>query len=449
MKRLAVLKKFFRIHKRKIKYLAAALFLGFAVIAWLAYIASIHAAQIFNREMARQHLLDGSVTVERLVASPLGHVSFENLEWKGTYDNNRVIIPSGSFKVRPLDIVFKRISTRTIENLELNDADIELTFTPRMHIRGFKAAERLEKPPEKKGEKKKRNFDIKLKNLDVALKLNHCHVTIHFKQRLHKFTDVNADIHYNSKDKLDIDFSTGELAGTLEGHGIDLQGSVDLKPKVSTCNLSLGIRGLNPSSLGTGMNIHERVSAAAAVTGPISEPVFVGELFMKNLNLPGLKFTNVKGNFKYEDGYIAAKNVKADIFGGTCDAYGGFNIDTKAYEVNVLGHDLHSEDAANVSFFRTLVQLDLHMLCDGDNRSTLTYGSFYSGKGMYAIVKFDSIKGTFSNQYKKLKFSDVEIQSESGDIVAPQFELVDGKLHLGNLYYVSPDGRRTRISFFG
>ena len=114
-----------------------------------------------------------------------------------------------------------------------------------------------------------------------------------------------------------------------------------------------------------------------------------------------------------------------------------------------MGHDLHSEDATNIPYFRTLVQLDLKMLCDGDNRSTLTYGSFYSGKGIYAIIKFNSIKGTFSNQYKQLKFSDVEIKSDGGDIVAPQFELVDGKLQMGNLYYVAPGGARARIHFFG
>ena len=114
-----------------------------------------------------------------------------------------------------------------------------------------------------------------------------------------------------------------------------------------------------------------------------------------------------------------------------------------------MGHDLHSEDATNIPYFRTLVQLDLKMLCDGDHRSTLPYGSFYSGKGIYAIIKFNSIKGTFSNQYKQLKFSDVEIKSDGGDIVAPQFELVDGKLQMVNLYYVAPGGARARIHFFG
>ena len=72
--------------------------------------------------------------------------------------------------------------------------------------------------------------------------------------------------------------------------------------------------------------------------------------------------------------------MTADVFEGTCDARGGFNIDTKAYNVSVMGHDLHSEDATNIPYFRTLVQLDLKMLCDGNSRSTLTYGSFYSGK---------------------------------------------------------------------
>lgn len=442
MKRL---KGFLQKHRRKIKWILLSFLASLLVLVWLAYIASVHAAQIFNREMAKQHFFDGTITVERLTATPMGHVRFENLEWKGSHDGNRVFIPSGSFQVRSLDIVLKRISTRTIQELELNEAEIQLTFTENMHIRGIRAAE-VPKPAEQKGRKKK--FDIKLKNVDAHVKLNHCKLTACYKQRIHAFQDVNADLRYNSSDKLTIDFSTGELGGTLEGKGVDIQGSVDLKPQVSTYDLKLGIKELNPSSLGTGLDIKERVTASATVTGELPDPVIVGELYMPKLNLPGLRFTNVKGNFKYADGYIDAQNVTADVFEGTCDARGGFNIDTKAYNVSVMGHDLHSEDATNIPYFRTLVQLDLKMLCDGNSRSTLTYGSFYSGKGIYAIIKFNSIKGTFSNQYKQLKFSDVEIKSDGGDIVAPQFELIDGKLRMGNLYYVAPGGNRARIHFF-
>ena len=88
------------------------------------------------------------------------------------------------------------------------------------------------------------------------------------------------------------------------------------------------------------------------------------------------------------------------------------------------------------------------MSCNGDNRSTVTYGTFTSGKGIYALVKFDSISGAFSNQYKRLKFDDVTIKSVSGDIVAPQFELLDGKLHMGDLYYVSENGHAPRSACF-
>lgn len=439
------MKAFLLRHFRKIKYGLLVLLAGFLVLFWLAYIASIHAAQIFNREIAKQDFLDGTITVERLTATPLGHVRFYGLEWKESRSGNRITVPSGSFHVKPLDIILRRINTRTIQRVELDNADIDLTFDKNMHVRGIKAAE-LPLPLEERRRKKK--FDIKLKNVDVAVKLNHCKMTARYKERVHTFEDVNADLVYNSADKLTIDFSTGELGGTLEGQGVDIQGNVDLKPAVSTYDLKLGIKNLNPSSLGTGLDVHERVTASANVTGKLPEPVIVGELYMPNLNLPGLKFTKVKGSFKYQDGKIEAQNVTADIFEGTCDAEGSFNIDTKAYRVNVMGHDLHSEDATNIPYFRTLVQLDLKMLCDGDNRSTLTYGSFTSGKGIYAIIKFNSIKGTFSNQYKQLKFSDVVIKSDGGDIVAPQFELVNGKLHLGNLYYVAPGGGRAWIHFF-
>ena len=145
------MKAFLQKHRRKIKWILLCVLASFLVLAWLAYIASIHAAQIFNREMARQHFFDGTITVERLTATPLGHVRFENLEWKGSHDGNRVFIPRGSFQVKPMDIVLRKISTRTIQELELNEAEIDLTFTEHMHIRGIQAAE-LSQPAARKGE---------------------------------------------------------------------------------------------------------------------------------------------------------------------------------------------------------------------------------------------------------------------------------------------------------
>ena len=53
MKRL---KGFLQKHRRKIKWILLSFLASLLVLVWLAYIASVHAAQIFNREMAKQHL---------------------------------------------------------------------------------------------------------------------------------------------------------------------------------------------------------------------------------------------------------------------------------------------------------------------------------------------------------------------------------------------------------
>jgi hypothetical protein len=86
------------------------------------------------------------------------------------------------------------------------------------------------------------------------------------------------------------------------------------------------------------------------------------------------------------------------------------------------------------------------MKCNGDNKSTLTYGSFYSGSGSYAILKFDRISASFSNQYKNLVFSDVLIESTAGDITTPLLSIDDGKLHLGKIYLTNRDtGMKTQV----
>lgn len=51
----------------------------------------------------------------------------------------------------------------------------------------------------------------------MDLILNHCRVTAYYKERVHTFKDVNAAIHYDSKDRIDIDFSTGNWAEPWKG----------------------------------------------------------------------------------------------------------------------------------------------------------------------------------------------------------------------------------------
>ena len=184
----------------------AAIFFGAAAVLFImAWILSRQAAAIFNLVAERQHFLEGHITVETLSATPLGHVHFQNLVWESENGEDKVVIPDGRFHVKPLDIILRRPSTSTIDSLELNGADIALTFDERMHIKGIRAIERVQSPPGDR-HKAKKPFDIKLKNLNVEVTLNHCRLTAYYKTRIHTFSDVNAKLHYDSKDKLTIDF---------------------------------------------------------------------------------------------------------------------------------------------------------------------------------------------------------------------------------------------------
>ncbi len=438
-------------HTKKIIFIAFLLIAGSIIFWWLAYLATIHCAEIFNRTMADQNFVRGTVTVDRISANIKGAVTFENLKWVDQRGKPVAVIPNGSFKVRIWDVVTNHMSIGTITYAELDNAVLDLKFNEKMHIVGIRAAERVPEkklPTNKKKDKTKEPFNVRLKDTDMILKLVDCKLTATSTKHQREFilNNVNTTIHYDSDDKIDIEFTTGRFGGSLIGDGVGLHGSIDLKPVIATYNLNLGIKELNPSSLGTGLNIKDKVTAGAHITGQLPDPLITGKLAMHELNIPALHFTNLKGDFRYQDGLITANNVFADVYGGNCDAYGSFNLDTKAYDVYVKGHALRSEIAAKSALIRCAIELDLAMSCNGDNKSTLTYGSFYSGPGSYTILKFDKISASFSNQYKKLVFSDVLIESKAGDITTPLFSIDNGKLQLGNIYLTNKaTGTKTQM----
>lgn len=412
----------------------------------MAYGASLQAAALFNRIMASQKLIEGNIQVETLSATPWGSVTFTNLKWTDDTDSNVVVIPEGSFKVKPWDVVWRQLKPSSITEATISDADMTFVFDDNMHIKGIRAMEEP-KPKKFKSHKEKQPFDIKLKDMDVKISMHNCKLTALYQKRVFELDKVNADVHYDSDDKMDIDFSIGDFGGTLIGDGIILRGTVDLKPKISTCDLRMRIKELNPSSLGTGLNINEKVTAVAHVTGPVADPNIEGRLAMEELNLPGLNFKKLVGEYKYDDGLITANNVKAKIFGGTCDADGDFNIDTKAYNVNCLGHNLQGGMAAHTPLLSCEVELDLKMRCNGDNKSTETFGSFTSGKGKYAVIFFESISGSFHNQFNNLVFTDVVINTPLGEVMSPQFSLKKGKLRMGDIYLANRNtGEKVKLN---
>lgn len=161
-------------------------------------------------------------------------------------------------------------------------------------------------------------------------------------------------------------------------------------------------------------------------TGPLDQPEARGRLHMERLNLPALRFTDVSGDVYYRDSLLQFTQVKAKVYGGTLDAYGDYNLETRAYNIYGHGEDLNSSTALHDMKFRTLVAMDITMRCDGNPRHLRAYGSFQSGSGYYFPLHFNSISGRFNNRYHELDFYDVVISTAMGDIATDALHIVNG-----------------------
>lgn len=446
-----MLKKF--LTPAKIKITVLFLILAVAVFYALCYLASLQAADIFNKVVARQHVLEGSLTVERLSANPFGRVSFYNLVWTNPSGEQLAVVPEGYIHVRPWDIVTRNITTTTVKSVELDRAILNLNFNKDMSVKNIDRTKRDTSAVRKTGKRQPINKEqwatskiIGQKDFNFRLLLKDCVLNTVYEKRNFAMDKVNADIYTNTKDKITIDFSSGPFSGTVVAQGLNIKGTVDLAKERPVANLSLNISECNPSSLGTGIDVHETVSTDANVTGILPDMVIDGSMRMEKLTIPALDFTNVVGFYHYADGIIEASKVTANVYGGTVDAFGDFNLDTKGYNLDIKGQDLKAMIAARDPKIRCDVKLDVKIRSDGNPKTTLTYGNFESGEGSYMMVPFKSIKGEFSNINKVLSFKNVVISTKFGLVKSDAFQIVRGKLKLNDLYLEDEtSGKRQKL----
>ena len=137
----------------KIKVITVLVLLAAVVFYTLCYLASIRAAEIFNREIARQHVLQGTLTVGRLSANPLGKVSFHDLVWLSPEGEKLAQIPEGYIHVSPWDVVTRNYSTTMIKSVELDNAIINLNFNKDMSVKDVDRSKRDVKAVRKNGKR--------------------------------------------------------------------------------------------------------------------------------------------------------------------------------------------------------------------------------------------------------------------------------------------------------
>ena len=433
------------------------------------------AAAIFNKVVAEQKMLKGTVTVEKIYANIFGEVDFENLLWKDTRGNTLVNIPEGSFKVSLLDIITNNFKASTIQELTLNGASISLRLNEKMEVdfvgqspdfkkvdqemksksdawakkvnRESKSEEELKKLGERrrkiqqeKIEKNWQNFNLEGNKINLNLALNDCRIEIFYRDRHYLLSGVNFETKIDTADKMTLNARTGIFGGTMSGRGLRINGTIDFKPKVPQCDLSVLFFEVDPSSLGFGMNVHDAMTLSAHFSGDISRPIGTGIVKMNELHIPGLDFYKVAGNIFYEDSILKFTDVTAEVYEGDLTAYGDYNLDTRYYNIYGHGKNLKTYAALPNSHLHCNVDLDITINSKGNARETSTSGSFSSSKGRYSVFKIDKISGKFKTEYNSINFYDVAIDVWNLKVSTDALSIVDKKLKLNPIKITDENG---------
>lgn len=404
-----------------------------------ALFASHGAAFIFNRVMETQSVVKGTIHVNTLSADIRGHVNFTDLEWDDPDGMPILVVPTGSFKVNPWDFILHRsLKTTTLREITLNDSTVSVKFDKDMsaQIIPSDAPEPVKKSTTL--DEKIRTLNMTDKKFNLRINLNNCRFEAYKDDKQYVMTSVDASLHLKSNEFLTVKFSSGPFSGTAVGDGINIDGSVNLHTPIPEADLEVNFLKVDPSSVGFDKSVHDPLTLKTRFTGAVSAPVAHGKLEMDKLSIPALDFTNVRGDIDYKNGIFRFTNVTADVYNGKLFAYGDYNLNTRAYTICGKGTRLDSRIALKRMEFKCLVDTDITMVCDGNPDNLLTYGSFRSGKGRYTFFPFNYLEGKFSNRRHLLEFFDVAIDTKFGLITTDAFQIVNGKLLLGDISIVFP-----------
>lgn len=459
--------------KKCLKRLGLALLVVCLLILLALEIISRGAAQIFNYAMANQDMLRGTITVERLISDITGHVYFTGLEWKDREGNPILEIPSGDFRVNVWDVLTRDFKSTTIRELTVNQPSVSVHLSDDMKVdfvRPSPDMDRLKKESEdwrekvnlatldarerravgqwrrehhqQKVQRDWHNFNAAGKHLKLRLNVHDGGVEVFYRERHYVMSHVQMAVDLDTAKQMSLDMSIGGFGGTMIGDAIALNGTVDFTTDPEpVCNTALVLYQIDPSSLGFGMNIHDKMTLSTYFTGPVSPPIGTGKVEMDELHIPGLDFANVEGKVYYENSLLQFTDVTADVYKGRLSAYGDYDLDTRFYNLYGHGEAMQTEAALPKSGLHTRVDLDLEIHSEGSAKSTVSSGSFVSGPGRYRLLPFDSLSGKVTDAGGDLHFYDAVINLPGFTVSTDAFHIQHGKLSLNPIKLTDKEGK--------
>ena len=286
------------------------------------------------------------------------------------------------------------------------------------------------------------NFNAAGKHLKLRLNVHDGGVEVFYRERHYVMSHVQMAVDLDTAKQMSLDMSIGGFGGTMIGDAIALNGTVDFTTDPEpVCNTALVLYQIDPSSLGFGMNIHDKMTLSTYFTGPVSHPIGTGKVEMDELHIPGLDFANVEGKVYYENSLLQFTDVTADVYKGRLSAYGDYDLDTRFYNLYGHGEAMQTEAALPKSGLHTRVDLDLEIHSEGSAKSTVSAGSFVSGPGRYHLLPFDRLSGKVTDAGGDLHFYDAVINLPGFTVSTDAFHIQHGKLSLNPIKLTDKEGK--------
>ena len=306
-------KSFLKRHKISVAAAIASVIVSILVILGLLQFARRGAAFIFNREMQKQTMLRGTITVETLMAHITGDVNFENLVWKEPDGDVILHIPEGSFQVRLWDVITRRFKATSIQHLTLKNAVISVRFNENMQVDFLdqkpgqislpkaeaqqKTDKNTRQDPKHKTEQDLAaewiedhdyvydddgiNFDLGARRLRSVIVLEDCQLAARYKKHHYVLNNVNMKLGLDTTGMSHIDLSTGKFGGTMQGGGMSIYGEINFKPATPVLDVDVSLRDVDPSSLGFGMNVHDNMTVVVRMEGQNARTAYSGIAFYR------------------------------------------------------------------------------------------------------------------------------------------------------------------------
>ena len=457
------------------KYFFCVLPFALLLVFILLELSSRSAALIFNHVMEEQTMFRGTITVEKISANIMGEVDFEELLWLSPEGKTIVRIPSGSFQVDLWDVLCRNFSSTSLRQLRLKNAGFSLYLDENMQpdlIQSTSGFQKMEKgpPPDQKeatpfsrlsaeerkrrGEKRREEFQRELaeklqnfrcedRHINLRFVLEQCRIEVIHKNHHYLISSVNIEANIDTRKQIKFNVRTENFGGTMVGRGILMHGSIfmDAEP-FPECDIAIMLKDVDPSSMGLGSDVHDKMTLYTYFDGPISSPFALGTVEMEELHIPSLDFQNVKGDVRYHESTLEFQDVTADVYGGKLTAQGVYDFDTRYYHIDGIGEDLLTKKALPDADLSCKVHLELSLESKGTAKETFVSGQFVSGPGSYQTwILFDRISGRFSNAYHDLRFYDVNIDLGEYLLSTDAFSIIEKKLTLSPIRLTDENGR--------